>query len=99
MNTQSIDITDLKIVPTKFENSQTIAFCQAIFNNSLVVNGIRIREGKKGIYVAYPFAGGNLKKKDFRPIVYPANKEARKEISNRILATYVINHCVDDYKV
>ena len=98
MNAPCLDITELKIVPTKLENSQTIAFCKATFNNSLIVNGIRIREGKKGIYVTYPFTGGKPQKKVW-PVVYPANKEARKEISNRILATYVINHCVDDYEV
>jgi DNA-binding cell septation regulator SpoVG len=93
------DITELKIIPAKLENSPTLAFCKATFNHSLVVNGIRIREGKKGIYVAFPLAGGNPKNQKFRPIVYPASPEARKEISNRILATYVINHCVDDYEV
>lgn len=98
MNLPCLDITDLKIMPTKTENSQTIAFCKAVFNHSLVVNGIRIREGKKGIYVTFPFSGGNTQKKIW-PVVYPANKEIRKEISNRILATYVINHCVEDYSV
>jgi DNA-binding cell septation regulator SpoVG len=99
MNAQCLDITELKIVPTKLENSPTLAFCKATFNDSLVVNGIRIREGKKGIYVAFPLSGGKPQKNRFLPIVYPANPQAKKEISNRILATYVINHCVDDYEV
>jgi DNA-binding cell septation regulator SpoVG len=99
MNTQCLDITELKIVPSKPESSPTLAVCKATFNDSLVVHGIRIREGKKGIYVAFPLAGGGAPKSRFRPLVYPANSQARKEISNRILATYVINHCVDDYEV
>jgi DNA-binding cell septation regulator SpoVG len=99
MDTQCLDITELKITPSKLEGSQTLAFCKATFNHSLVVNRIKIREGKKGIYVAFPLSGGRASSNKFWPVVYPANKQARKEISNRILATYVINHCIDDYEV
>lgn len=99
MATAMLDITDLKIMPSKWENSSTRALCSATFNHSLVVHGIRIIEGKKGIYVAFPLTGGRSAGARFRPVVYPANAEARKEISNRILATYVINHCVDEYTV
>jgi DNA-binding cell septation regulator SpoVG len=69
--------------------------CVATFNDALVVSGIRIKEGKKGIYVAFPLQknGDNV-----HPIVYPASAEARKEISNRILACYVVNFCVDEYE-
>lgn len=90
----NLDITELKIFPVKEKVSSTIAFCTATFNSALVVSGIRIREGKKGIYVTYPvhISHGNR-----FPIVYVVNEEAKKEISNRILATYVINHCVDAY--
>jgi len=92
-----LDITNLKIMPSKFDDSPTRALCTAVFNDALVVSGIRIKEGKKGIYVSFPMMSrhGNPKP---RPVVYPANPVARKEISNRILATYVINHCVDDYQ-
>jgi hypothetical protein len=50
----------------------------------------------RAIYVAFPIQDG-LNGKKF-PVVYPASGDARKEISNRILATYVVNHCVDDYE-
>ena len=65
------------------------------FNDALIVSGIRIKEGKKGIYVAFPLSSAKDGKK--YPIVYPVNAETRKEISNRILATYVVNHCIDEY--
>jgi len=89
----SLDITELKIYPVKERVTETIAFCTATFNAALTVCGIRIREGKKGIYVAFP----SQKSRERRyAIVYPANEEVKKEISNRILATYVINHLEDD---
>ncbi|MFH0920800.1 MAG: SpoVG family protein [Fibrobacterota bacterium] len=100
MTNALLDITELKIMPSKWENSPTRALCSATFNGSLVVHGIRIMEGKKGIYVAFPLTGGRgSSHTGRRPIVYPANPEIRKEISNRILATYVINHCVDEYTI
>jgi len=100
MATAMLDITDLKITPSKWENSNTRALCSATFNDSLVVHGIRIIEGKKGIYVAFPLTGGRSNgHTGRRPLVYPATPEIRREISNRILATYVINHCVDEYTV
>ena len=89
----NLDITDLKIYPTKKQDSNVRALCIATFNDALVVSGLRIKEGKKGIYLAFPLqkSGDNV-----HPIVYPTSGEARKEISNRILATYVVNHCVDE---
>lgn len=97
MYSQTLDITDLRIFPSKKEGSPVKAYCHATFNNSLVVSGIRIRQGKKGVFVSFPFASGSNGK--LYPVVLPANKEARKSICNRILATWVINHCVDDYTV
>ncbi len=98
MCSRILEITDLQIFPSKRENSNLRAFCKATFNHSLVVAGIRIKEGKKGIYVAFPLQSAADGKKKF-PMVYPASGDARKEISNRILATYVVNHCVDEYDV
>lgn len=93
-----LDITDLRITPNPRPDSQVRAFCTATFNNALVVSGIRITEGKKGIYIRFPLSSRFGSPKP-RPIVYAATPEAKKEISNRILATYVINHCIDDYEV
>ncbi len=95
MYNNQLDITDLKIYPSKNGESNTRAYCTATFNDALVISGIRIKEGKKGIYVAFPLSAGKDGKK--YPVAYPVNAEARKEISNRILATYVVNHCVDEY--
>ncbi|OGJ90448.1 MAG: hypothetical protein A2268_02990 [Candidatus Raymondbacteria bacterium RifOxyA12_full_50_37] len=89
-----LDITELRIYPVKEKKSNLLAFCTATFNNALVVSGIRIKEGVKGVYVTFPVQKSGDKT---YPIVFPASEEARKEISNRILATYIINHCVDDY--
>ena len=93
-----LDITDLKIMPSKILNSPVRALCTATFNDALTVSGIRIKEGKKGIYVAFPLSSRFGSPKAM-PVVYPSNPEAKREIVNRILATYVINHCIDEYQV
>ena len=91
----SLEITDLRIYPNRETDSKTLAYCIVTFNNALIVSGIRILEGEKGIYVAFPI---NDTYPNQRTVVYPSSGEARKEISNRILATYVVNHCVDEYE-
>ncbi len=92
----NLEITELKIFPTKNLDTSVIAVCVATFNNALVVSGLKIKESKQGIYVAFPFQRNS---DGIHSRVYPVNEEVRKEISNRILATYVINHCVEDYAV
>jgi stage V sporulation protein G len=94
---QTLELTDLTIHPSKFEDSKTRALCTATFNHALTVTGIRIIQGIKGIFVSFPKTGKRTAGKSC-PIVYPANPDIKKTIESRILATYVINHCVDDYK-
>jgi len=94
MQNSSLEITDLKIYPQHKESSNVRAFCVVTFNNALIVSGIRIKEGEKGIYIAFPL--NKTGDKQF-PVVYPATGDARKEISNRILATYVVNYCIEDF--
>lgn len=89
----SLEITSLKIYPSETEGSNLLANCVVTFNDALVVSDIKIKEGKKGIYVAFPIRENTG---NFMPVVYPSSGEARKEISNRILATYVVNHCIDE---
>jgi len=94
MGNSTLEVTDLKIYSQKKEGSNVLALCVATFNNALVVTGIQIKEGKNGIYVTFPVR--NVFGKTL-PVVYPASGDARKEISNRILATYVVNHCIEDF--
>ncbi len=75
-----MEITDLTIIPEKAHPSH-IACCTVTFDSALIISGIHIRENKNGIYVQFPSAFNFT------------DEEYRKEASNRILATYVINHC------
>jgi len=83
-----LDVTHLEIVPLKNElfpvhvKGQNIATFKATVNESLVVSG-SIKASKKGIYCTYPKGISFL-------------KDAKKTLSNRILATYVINYCIEE---
>jgi len=92
----SIELTELRIYPVKNRENGTLAYCVATVNAALRLSGLRIKEGKKGVYVAFPLSEGKDGKK--YPVYYPVNAEIRKELTNRILASYVVNHCVDEYQ-
>ena len=93
-NLPALEITELKFFPAKKRpaegGSNVRAFCTVIFNQALIVSGVRIREGKKGIYITFPL---NTAPDGRRwPLVYPASGEARRNISAHILANYALNH-------
>lgn len=77
-----MNITDLTIVPIKDDKSCR-AHCEATFDSAFTLTGIQIREGKKGVFVKFP------------SVVRFTDEAHKKEASNRILATYIINHCID----
>jgi len=83
----SLEITDLSIVPELNSNSPVVAKCTATFNSSIIIENFLIMQGKKGLFIKFP------------KIVKPALEESKKSIGSRILATYVINHCMEDYNV
>lgn len=75
-------ITDLSIVPVQ-DQKPCRADCAVTFDSNLTLTGIQVREGKKGIFIHFP------------SVVRFADEARKKETENRILATYVINHCLD----
>jgi len=76
----SAEITELKIFPKN--RGKLLAHFTATVNNELNVRGA-IVDGSRGIRV---------KPSGF----WFVTAEARRKFSNRVLATYVINHCIDD---
>lgn len=62
------------------------AFVDVSINDSLLIRGLRIIEGQKGIFVSMPKQQG----KDSRwyDTVRPVTQEAREEISSVVLAAY-----------
>lgn len=83
-----IKVTEVKIKPYKGKGS-LVAFADVVFNDSLRVNGVKVLDGRNGLFVNMP---SNKIEKDgeveWRDIVFPINKESRKEIQDNVLAAY-----------
>lgn len=75
-------IQDLIITPYKDRGPLRARF-RASLDIGIIVYG-RILESKKGIYCTFRGIGFH-------------KPEVKKELSNRVLATYVINYCIQDY--
>lgn len=62
------------------------AFCDVVVGGSFLVKGIRVVEGKKGVFVSMPQEMG--KDGNWYDTVIPLTKEARQQISETVLAAY-----------
>lgn len=82
-----ICVTDVRISPI-FEGLTHIkALAEIVFNDQLIVRGLRIMEGSMGLYVGYPidpFFNGE----DLRCIAQPITRKLRENIENCILEKY-----------
>jgi DNA-binding cell septation regulator SpoVG len=74
---------DITIVGTKAH----IADAAIIVSGGITISGIRIVESKKGIYVKWP------------QCMRFSDADVKKQMQNRILATYIINHCKEKRNV
>lgn len=83
-------ITEVRI--NKFENNNTKGFATITLDDAIVVSGLTIIQGKKGLFVSMP----NTKGKDgkYYDSVYPLSKSGRDYINNTVLDAY--NKTVND---
>lgn len=83
-----MDITEVKI--RKYENNATRAFASVTFDDCLVVTGITVIEGQKGLFVSMPQTKGKDAdgKDKYFDIVFPTSKEGRQAITDAVLEAY-----------
>ena len=62
------------------------AFCDVTVAEQFLIKGLRVVEGKKGLFVSMPQERG--KDGNWYDTVVPLTKEARQEISELVLSTY-----------
>ena len=62
------------------------AFVDIVVNDALLIKGLRVIEGKKGLFVSMPKDQG--KDKRWYDTIMPLTKEAREEISSAVLSAY-----------
>ncbi len=77
-------VTEVRI--TKYEVKNLKAFASITLDDSFVVDGLRVVEGKKGLFVSLPSKRTNKGK--FRNIAFPIKRDLAKEISDAVLEAY-----------
>ena len=71
----------------KFEGGGSVkAFCDVTVGNSFLIKGVRVVEGKKGLFVSMPRQQGKDEK--WYDSVVPLTKATRAELGRIVLAAY-----------
>ena len=78
-----MEVTEIRISIS--DNKKTKAYVSITFDNILVVHGVKILDGKKGIFIAMPSKRIGDR---FRDLVHPLNTEFRSIIQEKVLSEY-----------
>lgn len=85
MTIETLEIKVLKVHRIEGEN-RIKAFVDVSINDALLIKGVRIVEGNKGLFVSMPVEQGKNEKWYER--VRCLNKSIRDEIANAVLTAY-----------
>lgn len=78
-------ITEVRL--TKQDGQGTLkAFASVTFDGVFAVHGLRVVEGKNGLFVSMP--NRQLKDGEYKDIAHPVTKDFKDELSNAVLAEY-----------
>ena len=87
-----ICVTDVRISPIKqIEGlTHTKALAEIVFNDQLLIRGIRVVEGENGLYISYPFPFHPTKGEDGQPrsTVFPITNALRDHVEAVVLEKY-----------
>lgn len=87
-----ICVTDVRISPIKqIEGlTHTKALAEIVFNDQLLIRGIRVVEGENGLYISYPFPFHPTTGEDGQPrsTVFPITNALRDHVEAVVLEKY-----------
>ena len=87
-----ICVTDVRISPIKqIEGlTHTKALAEIVFNDQLLIRGIRVVEGENGLYISYPFPFHPTMGEDGQPrsTVFPITKVLRDHVEAVVIEKY-----------
>jgi len=78
-----MQITEIRVSIS--DDKRVKAFASITLDNELVIHGIKILDGKKGVFVAMPSKRAGDK---FKDIVHPLNIDFRRQIQEKILEKF-----------
>jgi len=96
MSINGIEITDVVIFPikNKQEGSNLQSFAKVLFNDTFCITGIRIVEGKNGLFLGFPQQYKKEEGKGY-DICFPTTADMREYITDQVLAQYELAKNVD----
>ncbi len=78
-------VTEVRISPAK--GGKVRAFASIVFDDSFIVNDLRVVEGREGqVFVTMP--ARKTRNGQMRDIAHPLNSEIREQIEQRVLEEY-----------
>lgn len=79
-------ITETRVFPLSKKDSNLKAFASITIDDAICITGIRIVEGKNGVFMSMPQSKDN--DGEYHDIVFPITKEAREELEAAVLDAY-----------
>ena len=77
---------DARAYPIAEPKNSTVAYASVNIDEKFAVNGIRVVNSEKGLFVAMPQTRDN--RGEYRDICFPITKELRQQISDTVLNEY-----------
>ena len=84
-------ITNVSIYTLNDANSKTVALATVTISDCLVLTGLRIVKGKKGMFVSMPqrkLSKPDKNGNEYADIFFPVTHDFREELNNAILDEY-----------
>lgn len=79
-------ITEVRVFPLSKKDSNLKAFASITLDDAVCITGIRIVEGKMGLFVSMPQSKDN--EGEYHDVAFPITKEAREEMQDAVLDAY-----------
>ena len=89
-------ITNVSVYTLNDSNSKTVALATVTISDCLVLTGLRIVKGKKGMFVSMPqrkLSKPDKNGNEYADIFFPVTHAFREDLSNAVLDEY--NHTLD----
>lgn len=84
-----MEITEVKVFPrgaSETEDQKLKAYVSITFDNVFVVRGLKVIDGKNGLFVVMP--SRKLSDGTFKDIAHPLNNDVRKLIETKVLSEF-----------
>lgn len=84
-------ITNVSVYTLNDSNSKTVAIATVTISDCLVLTGLRIVKGKKGMFVSMPqrkLSKPDKNGNEYADIFFPVTHEFREQLTNAVLDEY-----------